>query len=634
MSDPKDMVSDEKKPKDKDFLMQMKLAFYDESKSIRNKLEHEWAKSQKISKGIPLYKEKEVSSVRRRPKIRFRKVWSNATRLLASLFQAFLLDKSKFRVRGFDQITDFTKAKVLHEMTKYRLNWLYRRRNGFVKFLWAFMDAISPGLSVVKVHWKFNDEFNIDEPAITNYPLEQVCLDWSAATSDEMRYAFLENYLTKQQMEEMGYDNLDKAVAVSVPQNILRDVRYHETGDPLRSRDQDSASNYENGTVGSNYPAPGTGKAGETVKDYVQTRYRVLECFYKWEGKIHFSVFNPDGRVWLKEPEVSPYGKVYPLAVGSMLLEAHKLVPESIITPLSGPQEDLNMTMNLRKENQLLAMMGGWSIDKFGGVDRQALSNLRPGFIVTRNSGQGLVEPIKLPDVTQTSYVEANADQAMIDEMSGITPVKQGQTATDKTGVAQINLMESNAKERLFIATVGETLFRQIIYLLAYQIQLFETEETVFRVANDNLRKDLIAQGVDMSKYDNVYDVEFDMDIEVDVASNEVSRSIELQRKFMFIDRALQSNNATALLMRSGVQIPNPTMIDVGKGLQDIAEELEIDDYQKYIVPIAPPPQPQQGEGAGAGGQVQSAEGAQAPQPNQQGEAPEGFADFLQQQQI
>lgn len=620
--DPKKLTEDEKKPPRTNEEMQKLLVCYDESLSIRNKLEHRWAKNSKLVKGIPVYKEREVSSVRKRPKIRFRKIWSNAVRLLASLYQSFLLDKNKFLISGFDKINDWKKAKVLQKLTQYRLNWMFRRRDGFVKFIWAFLDCISLGTSVVKVHWKYNEDLEIDEPAITNYPLEQVALDWTAATVSDMRYAYLENYLTKDQMEEMGYENIDKAVSTTIPQNILRDARFHETGDPLRTRDGSEGANYENGTVGAHFPAPGTATAGDTIKDQVQSRYRVVECWYRKEGKIYFAVLNPDGRVWLEKPAVSPYGKSYPIAVGSMLLEAHKLIPESVIEPLEGPQEDLNMTLNLRKENQLLAMMGGWSVDKFAGVDVQALSNLRPGFIVRRNSGQGAVEPLKLPDVTQSSYVEANADQQMIDDMTGITPVKQGQASTDKTGVAQINLMESNAKERLFISIVGETLFRQVIYLLAYEIQLFETDERILRVANEELRTE---SNLSVQEYDNTYDLEFDMDVEIDVGMNEVSRAVQLQRQFSFVDRALQSNQSTTLMLQSGIQVPNPTIIDTGQVLRDMSENLGIDELQKYLVPVTPPQQ----EAPGAG--KQAAAGAQAPQPNQQGEAPTDFLQALQQ---
>ena len=621
--DPKKLVEDEDKPKKIDKILHATLTQYDESLSIRSTLEHRWAKNQKLIKGIPLNKERITSTVRKRNKIRFRKIWSNAMRLLASLYQAFLIDKNKFKVRGFDDLEDWKQAKVLDIMTKYRLNWLFRRKDGFVKFIWAFLDCISPGSSVVKIHWKFNEDLDIDEPTITNYPLEQVALDWTASTVSDMRYAYLENYLTEDQLEEMGYENINKAQPIDIPVSLLRETRFHETGDPMRSRNISSGINYQTGTVGSNYPDAGSPESGDTMKDHLIKRYLAVECWYKKEGKLWFGVFNPQARVWFVNPMVSPYGTIYPIAVGSMLLEAHKLIPESVIEPLEGPQEDLNMTLNLRKDNQMLAMMGGWSVDKFGGVDKQALSNLRPGFIVSRNSGQGLIEPLRLPDVTQSSYIEANADQVMIDEMSGITPTKQGQADTDKTGVAQINLMESNAKERLYTAIVGETLFRQVIYLLAYQIQLFETDERIFRVANNQLRK----ENVEIDKRDNVYNLEFDMDVEIDVGTSEISRAVEIQRKFAFTDRALQSNQSTILLLKSGIQVKDPTVIDTGKILSDIAESLEIDNFQDYKISVGPPPAPAQPGGR----EAQAAEGQVAPQPNQQGEASADFLQSLQQ---
>jgi len=594
-----------KKPKNPDEIKATILSYYSESKSLRDRLEIQWSNNQKIVKGIPIHKEKLYSTIKKRQKIKFRKVWSSTIRLLASLYQAFLMDDNKFKIRGFDDVMDWMKASVLDTMTKFRLQWLFRRRDGFTKFIWAFMDCISPGTGIVKVHWKYNEEMNIDEPCMTNYPLEHVCLDWSAATPSDMRYAILENYLTKNQMEEMGYNNIKECTPVTLPTSQLRETRYYNEVDPLRDHKETSA--YSNGTVGSSYPQDAL---GTKIEDQVKLRYRVLECFYRKNGQIYFCVLNPgDGEasVYLIDPIESPYGKdLYPIAVGSLLLEAHKLVPESLVQPLAGPQEDLNMTMNLRKENQLLAMMGGWSIDKFAGVDTQSLNNLRPGFIVRRNPGQGAIEQLRLPDVTQTSYMETNADQVMIDEMSGVNDTKRGDTTSDKTGVAQINLQEANAKEGLFTAIVGNTLFKQVIYLLAYQIQKFETDERIFRIANAALRKD---KGEQVS---DIYDLNFDMDVEVSVGLNEVSRQSLLQKQFMMIDRSLQANNSTMLMMKTGASIQNPVLVNVAEMIMDTAPQLGIKNMKKYLVPIQPP----QGEPGKGGKEGQAAEGQNVPQPN------------------
>jgi len=608
---PDDLVKDEKEPVGKlDVRMHRIITHYDESRTIRNRLEHDWARDQKIVKGIPIYAENPRSNVRKRPKMRFRKVWSSTVRILSSLWQAFLSDKQKFTIKGFDEEKDFRAAKVLEIMTRYRLNWLFRRRDGFTKLLWALNEAITPGLSVMKVHWKFNEEQEIDEPAFTNYPLEQVALDWQAPTFQESRYVYLENFLTKEQMEDLGYENIDEASPISVPTLPLRDVRYHDSVDPQNARGNSQQGNYTNGSVGSAYPAPGTAD-GDTLKDFLQARYRVLECWERRKGKIWLSVVNPEGRTWLKKPIVSPYGSLYPVAVGSLLLEPHKLVPESIISPMAGPQEDLNMNINLRKDNQLLAMMGGWSVDKFGGVDTQSLANLRPGFIVRRNPGQGLIEPLKLPDVTQSSYAEASIDEGMIEEGMGIPPIKQGTASSSKTGVTALNLQEANAKESLFVATVAETLFRQIIYLLAYEIQLFETDEKIFRVANDNARTEL---NLKPEQHDNVFDIAFDMDLVIDVGLNEASRAIELQRQFMFIDRALQSNQAITLMLQAGIKVDNPQMVDVSQFLKPIAKKLGIDNFQESLINLqAPEPEQEEQTGGPIG---QSVAGANAPQPN------------------
>lgn len=579
------------------------LSKLNRSIGIRDILQQRWTRNQKILKGIPVEDEKEYNTTTKRRKLRFRKVWAAAVRLLASLYQAYLKDKQKFKITGVDEVEDYLKARVLEKMVQYRLNWGFRRRNWFTKFLWAFMEAISPGFSVVKFCWKFNDDLNIDEPDFVNYPLEQVALDWSAGTPFEMRYAFLENYLGEDQMEEMGYENIDDAIMVSMPQSDLRATRFYNGVDPMTST-LPVNSDYNNGSVGDHYPKPGSSRGDTEPPEYLDKKYRCVEAFCRKNGKVYFGVFNPEGKVWLKKAEVSAYGDIMPIATGSLLLEAHKLVPESLVEPLEGPQEDLNMNINLRKANQYLAMQGGFIYGKYDGVDLQALSNLRPGFRVGANNVNA-VAPIKIPDVTQSSYAEAGIDENMIDEMSGVNPTKQGNQDTTKTGVAEINLQESNAKESLYVAIVGETLFRQMMYLLAYGIQLFETDEKIFRVTNEQLRR----EGVIPAGQSDIYALEFDMDVDIEVGISEASRAVELQRAFLAVQNMTQANQATAGALASGIQMPNAAWFDPTPIFEFILKKLDMGQHMKNIkIPMAPP-KPEEPAGGEA---VQNAQGNNA----------------------
>lgn len=618
---PSDLTQDEDKPKASSELLDELSCYWQDSVAHREILENTWARDTNILKGVPVEAENSKSKVTGKSKLYFRKAWSAQIRLVAAFFQAYMQDKQKFKIWGRDDQQDFIKAQVLEIMTKYHIDRLMRRREMFKKMIHAFMDCVAPGTAVIKQMWKYNEEWEIDEPDFVVYPLEQVILEWQKTCVSDMEYCGFENYLTHYQMEEMGYENIDKAVKESMPESVLRSARYQNTPDPLDG-DNTPNQNYSDGTVGSHYPEKGT-QGDTTMQDRVRSRYRAVEMFYRRKGKVYFCVFNPAGKVWLKAPEVSPYGRDFPISMGHMLLEAHKLIPESIIRPVEGPQEALNLDLNLRKDNQRLAMNGGFIYSRFGGVDKQALRNVHPGFTVAANDTSA-VQPLKVPDVTQTSYMEASADMAMIDEMTGVNDAVLGNSTTGKTGEAQINLSQAQAKIDLFITTVGQTLFHQFIYNLAKHISLFETDERIFRIANERLRQ----SGLSKEKFDDVYDIEFDFDLEIDTGYSEASRAVMGQRYAAVWDRMLQSNNAAVMAMQAGVlpEGQKPQLFDIPKFSIDVIPQLGLPNPSRYLIDVTPPPSPE-----AAGGQSQSVAGQNAAQPNEAADD-SGFMQNLQAQ--
>jgi hypothetical protein len=266
-------------------------------------------------------------------------------------------------------------------------------------------------------------------------------------------------------------------------------------------------------------------------------------------------------------------------------------------------------------------MSGGFVYGKFGGVDRQALRNIKPGFTVGAND-PSQVTPIKIPDVTSTSYAETSADEGMIDELGGVNQTKRGEATTSKTGVAQINAYEASAKIDLYTAIVGQTLFYQFIYVLSNMVQMFETDENAFKAAGESLRAD----GIAVEQIDNIYDVAFDIDVEVVVGISEVGRGILAQRQNMLWDRMLQANQSTFQLLQAGVQIPNPKIFDLGELALETAPNYGVNDIKRYLVPVAPPPPEAQAT------QNQAEAGKTAPQPNAVGADDAEFIEAIRNQ--
>lgn len=551
-----------------------------ESANMRTQYDHRWAKNNQMFMGIFGDDEKTKSKVRGRSKIYYRKVWATSWRMVAAFFNAFLKDPNTFKIEGRGP-EDEHKAMVLQKMVEYRRDRMFRTQSLFLKTVWAFFNIVNYGWTCGKWHWEFNAETKKDEPVYTLYPNEQVFPDLSAETKEQMRYIIFVNYLTMDDMKEAGYKNLDKAVPVGIPSNPLRQTRYQNNIDPLQNPGENE------------YPSPGRYQDDQKDNMVAGKRYEVWECFYREDGKIKLSVSNA-GTVELKQSKDSPFGDRYPVTMGTCLTLAHKLFGEGFPEPLEGPQESINAVLNMRKDNIALSLNRGTIVGRYANVDLQSLTNRRVGGI-TLADDVNAVKWDDVPDVTRGSYAEAASDEAMMAEMSGVTPGKQGMEGSDKATVAQINYTESNAKIDLFISLVGETYIKDFFAQLACLIQKFETDEKVFRIANDNFKAEKQAPYAD-----DIWDLDFEADCIVNVGLGTVGRDMELKQAFLMWDRAMMSNQSMLQLVQigaappQGIKLFNPVAF-----AEEVFPKLGYKNVSRFFLDVQNAPQ--QGEGGGGG---------------------------------
>lgn len=571
-------------------------AWKQESENLRSKYDNRWSRNLKLLKGIFQDGETTKSSVRNRSKTFFRKIWATRWRLLASFYNSFLRDPDQFKIEGRDTFDDPRRAKVLQVMTEYRRDRMMREDNLFLKLLWGMINIIDFGWCAAKLRWDYNAESGVDKPTFMLYPNEQVFPDLAAETVDGMRYIHFLNYLTKDEIEEMGYKT-DGLVVTSPDSNQLRNTRNMGHTDPLQN-----VSNYTNYAAGSGGHYPASGSVEGEEKDAFIKRYKIYESFWKEDGMIKYAIHNDFNKLlkhkFDKNPKPSPYGKKYPVITGTCLTEAHKLIGEGFPEPLEAPQESFNYNLNMRKDNVALAMTGHTFVSRYGNVDLQSLTNRRLGGYTIMDDVNA-VKHEAMPDVTQSSYIEAQADMNMMEEMSGITDIKQGMSRDTKATIAQINYAESNAKIDLFIAIVGETYFREFYSLLTYFIQRFETDETIFAIANETLRRD--GENPFHPLFD-IYDLGFEADVIVNVGLGTVSRDMELKQTMLLMDRAIMSNRETAGMLQMGVLNPqNAVVFNVAKLMLDTMPKMGKKNFKDYLIQLQPPPMPPEAMGAGGG---------------------------------
>lgn len=552
-------------------LLDRVLKWHGESSAVRSQYEDRWAKNIKLMRGIFTEDEKAYSPVRKRKKIFHRKIWATHWRLLASIYQAFFRDMDVFKIEGRDRINDWHKAGVLQAMCEYRRDQMYRRKDLFLKFLWAAYDAFQHGFSVAEMVWVYND--GEDCPDLIVYPPEQVFPDMTVELPYQMRYCIFESYMDMDEMKERGFENLDKVQLTSMPSNNVRNARHQGFGDPLQN-------------PGANeYPRPGRYYEGDK-DDAKNKKYVVWKCLYKENGKIKYCI-TAQGDVVLSQPKELPVKKL-PVIFGQCLTVSHRLLGEGFPEPLEGPQESYNYNLNMRKDNVALALNKQKIVSRYGGVDLQSLMNNRPGGI-TLADDVAAVQELDTRDVTSSSYAEASADDAMMQEMSGITPGKLGMGSEYKATTAQINYQESNAKIDLFLAIFGETFVREFYSVLADNIQRYETDENVFRIANDSWRK---KEGINVFPMVSEID-DFEADCIVNVGAGTVSRENEIRQLMLAMDRAIMANQALGQMAQSGIQ-PNGglKLFDVTVFMEDLLAKIGRKDFERFTIKMS-----QQGQG-------------------------------------
>ncbi len=569
-----------------DFLQRCKKESEDQLSAYQDR----WAKNIRLVKGV--FSEEEVtrSKVRGRSKLFFRKTWSNNIRILASFYQAFLKDPDNFKIFG-RLGEDEVKAGILQILTEYRRDKMMRHHGLFRKLINGFLDILECGVAPALLTWKKKDGY--DGPCFKSYAPEQCYPDMTAETPDEMGYILFEDYLSLEQMKEGGFENIDLVQPITSPYNVVRSSRYLNKRDPIH------------GSGENEYPAPG--KVGNKAEAYdTGKKYRVFHSFYRKGGKIMYAVASGDFAVYHKAPKESPYGKKIPAILGICLPLAHQLMGEGFPEPQEGAQESYNDTINRRKDNVALFMNRGTIVSRFGNVDLQSLVNSRPGGVTLADNVEAVKER-QMGDITQSAYVEAAADDGMMQELSGVTDIKLGTSKNEKATTASINQAEAGAKIDFFIAMVAETYIREVFSILSYLEQEFESDRAIFRIANQTFRKK--NPGVSLP-YD-VTDVDdFEADCVVEVGPGTVGRELEIRQTFIGMDRGIMANQSTLGILKTGVVPPEGLeIINITQFWTDYMGKIGHKNTDKYKIRLPPPPPPQEAPNplAGADGLVAGA---------------------------
>lgn len=176
-----------------------------------------------------------------------------------------------------------------------------------------------------------------------------------------------------------------------------------------------------------------------------------------------------------------------PIVIGCAVLEAHKPMPDSLVSLGSELQKEVNETVNSRRDNVALVLNKRYIVKRNAQVDVESLMRNVAGGVTMAND-VGDVHEINWPDVTSSAYAEQDRLNVDFDELTG--NFSQGSVQTNRQlneTVGGMQMMGTSANQmteyllRTFVETWVELVLRQLVKLE----QAYENDVTILGLAGE-----------------------------------------------------------------------------------------------------------------------------------------------------
>ena len=491
------------------------------------------------------------------------------------------------------------KSNALKEIAKWELEAI-TMGTSFIKTTWEFEEGEKPGREIGE------DGAQLMEPTVVydgikleHRPLYSIFIDPKVqnqnANVDDMEFIIDQRYVSADSiMNTEGYTNQKDVVAAK------RKRRQTTREDEIFNQDSDQIMD--------------TGSSGVEARDKQSDQILVNEYWglvpegllngrnkKGWDQKdLHGFV---DGHVILAE-DIVVFAEENPYPKGRKPYDVIKCYPSpnqfysigipELVKPL---QRGLNAIVNQRLDNVSLVLNRMWAYRR-GTLDPKTLVSAPGRFIPMRGDPKDGLMPIDTKDVTQSSYMEQESFDNMIQKFSGVSDIFFGQTDSGRR----------SAREATLNTEMGAGMMEEIV---AGQVQdgfipLMEKVRDYIQEYSGPLP--LMVKG-EMTVV-QPEDLSGDFVLIPTIGEQMFTKSAEMQKSVMLLEITMQAYEALKLQGKE---------VDIGRILEKIYEGAGWKDYNAIIhsTPQAGQeggPQGQRPDGAaqlsGAGGGAASAAGA------------------------
>ena len=261
-------------------------------------------------------------------------------------------------------------------------------------------------------------------------------IDPNATSLQDARFVGRELALTKYEMEQRGFQNIDR----------LTNPSLDDTGTGMSRQAQQTETTWAQNEADS-----------RENKEYDNKQYVVLEWYRRQAGKIMVSYTDFNTSVLLKEPKkipFKPYTK-YPFVFKQFSPVPHKLLGVSVPDLGEDKQRGVAVLTNLMFAIEKSHLYPTYVFDKNAIMNVQALKH--PGFnkyipVDTNRPVRDIIAPVNQVSADASGKVMADIITGFAERAVGATNVRQGAMEATKRTATELQLVQANSDVRQSLA--------------------------------------------------------------------------------------------------------------------------------------------------------------------------------------
>lgn len=177
-----------------------------------------------------------------------------------------------------------------------------------------------------------------------------------------------------------------------------------------------------------------------------------------------------------------------PIVIGCSVIEAHKAMPDALVSLGAELQKEANETVNSRRDNVSLVLNKRYIVKRNAQVDIDSLLKNVPGAVTMANNPLEDVQEMNWPDVTSSAYQEQDRLNVDFDELTG--NFSQGSVMTNRKlneTVGGMGMMKegAGALTEYLLRTFVETWVEPVLAQLVKLEQAYETDATILALCGE-----------------------------------------------------------------------------------------------------------------------------------------------------